>query len=343
MSGWNLDWLHPKAFFLIALPLLIWAWTLLMARRPRRRAVYRMSYPSALFQAQSQFVRRVFRILWVVAGIGLILLAIAIARPVSWESSTKKTSEGIDIVITLDASESMIADDFKPSRMTVAKKVIQDFIRKRSNDRIGLVVFGGESVTKCPLTEDHDFLMAQVEEVQMRELKQGTAIGMGLSNSILRLKDSKARTKVIVLITDGDSNVGDVNPITAAHLARTEGIKIYSIGVGKDNRVLVPIYAYDAYGNKRGLVAQVPSYLNPDLLQEISRITGGRAYMARNSGMLVQILAEIDKLEKTKVNMQPKLRKLEQFLLPAGLALALLYLIWLLMETRFRRARLYGI
>ena len=337
----SFEWLMAPALFLLGVPLTLWALALWKGRKPKKRTLYKFSTPGVAFLKRSQQVRTWYRILFLLAGVGLALLALALARPVSWESTTKKTSDGIDIVLTLDVSESMVADDFKPTRMIVAKRVIQDFIRKRPEDRIGLVAFGGEAVTKCPLTEDHDFLLSQVEEVQMRELKQGTAIGMGLSNAILRLQESRAKTKVIVLITDGDSNVGDINPITAAHLARSEGIKIYSIGIGKDNRVLVPIYSYDAYGNRRGLIAQVPSYINPDLLREISQITGARAYMARNTGMLVQILSEIDKLEKSKVQMQPRLKKIEEFLFPASMALLALYLVWLLMETRLRRARIH--
>jgi Ca-activated chloride channel homolog len=335
----SFEWLVPRALLLTLVPLLLWLLAAIRSRRNQRSTLFKFTPSASTLMAQSKKVRSRYRLLLVISGLGLVGLAMALARPVSWESSTKKSAEGIDIVITLDASESMIADDFKPSRMVVAKKVIGDFIRKRPEDRLGLVVFGGEAVTKCPLTEDHEFLLSQVEAVQMRELKQGTAIGMGLSNAILRLQDSKAKTKVVVLITDGDSNVGDINPITAAHLARTEGIKIYSIGVGKDNRVLVPIYNYDAYGNKRGLIAQVPSYINPDLLREVSQITGGRAYMARNTGMLVQILAEIDKLEKSKIRMQPRLKKVEEFFFPAAAGLLGLFLVWFLMETILRRAR----
>jgi Ca-activated chloride channel homolog len=337
----NWEWLTRQAFALIAVPAVLWLWTMWKGRKPRRRLLYKFSTPSSALAKQSNKLKSFFRATWILGGLGLIGLAIALARPVSWESTTKKTAEGIDIVITLDVSESMIADDFKPNRMVVAKKVIQDFIKKRPDDRIGLVTFGGEAVTRCPLTEDHDFLLSQVEEVQMRELKQGTAIGMGLSNAILRLQESKAKTKIVVLLTDGDSNVGDINPITASHLAREDGIKIYSIGIGKDNRVLVPIYSYDAYGNRRGLIAQVPSYINPELLREISQITGGRHYMARNTGMLVQILAEIDKLEKSKILMKPRLKKIEEYLWPAALGLLALFIVWALMETKLRRARIH--
>jgi Ca-activated chloride channel family protein len=253
---------------------------------------------------------------------------------------TKKWSEGIDILLVLDVSESMEATDFAPDRITVAKAVVRDFIRKRTEDRIGLVVFGGEAMTKCPLTRDYDFLLAQVEDIRLRELKQGTAIGMALANGVGRLRGSKAKTRIIVLLTDGDSNVGAINPVTAATLARQEGIKIYTIGIGKQNRVVVPIYSYDSLGRRGQLIAQVPSYLNPELLKEIARITGGKAYMARDPGSLARILQEIDGLEKTKVQTQISEKKEDAFMGIALIALSLLVALFTLQETHYRKARL---
>jgi Ca-activated chloride channel family protein len=263
-------------------------------------------------------------------------LALVAARPIQRQTWTEKTTEGIDIVLTLDVSDSMVADDFHPMRITVAKSMISDFIRRRKYDRIGLNVFGGEAVNKSPLTRDHDFLLSQVEAIRLRELKQGTAIGMGLSNAILRLKNSTAKTKVIVLLTDGDSNVGAINPITASYLARQEGIKIYPIGMGQKNRVVIPIYQYDEDGKKGPLTAKIPSYINPALLKEIARITGGKAYMARDSGMLSRILQEIDTLEKTKIKMLPREKQEEKFWIPALCFTSLLFVVFLLLETRFR-------
>ena len=236
----------------------------------------------------------------------------------------------------------MEATDLVPNRMVAAKAVIRGFIEARPDDRIGLVIFGGEAVTKCPLTRDHDFLIQQVEDSRMRELKQGTAIGMGLANSISRLRNSESKTKLIVLITDGDSNVGAVNPITAANLAKQEGIKIYSIGIGKEDRVVVPIYAYDLNGRRTQLVAQVPSYINPQLLAQISKITGGNAYMARDTGMLHRILQEIDRLERSKIKMQPQQRRDEHYFFPAAIGTILLLLAWMLQETRFRKVRIHA-
>lgn len=334
--NWSFE--APQNLWLAGLPVVLLAWFFLRRRSDQRSTLLMMSGPDVL-RRESRRAKWKLRALFGLIFLSLISLAIAAARPVKLTSWTRKTSEGIDIVMLLDVSESMDADDFPPSRIIVAKTLIKDFIRRRQNDRIGLVIFGGEAVTKCPLTRDYDFLMSQVDDVRLRELKQGTAIGMGLANAISRLRRSESKTKIIVLLTDGDSNVGAINPITASRLARQEGIKIYSVGIGKADRVVVPIYAYDAYGRRGQLLAEVPSYLNPALLKEISRNTGGNAYMARDNGMLIRILQEIDKLEKTKVKMQPMQRRDELFYLPALGGTAALFLAFWLLETRFRKAK----
>ena len=190
---------------------------------------------------------------------------------------------------------------------------------------------------RSPLTRDFDFLLGQVEEVKLRELKQGTAIGLGLTNGIARLRKSHSRNKVVILLTDGDSNVGSVNPMTAAKLAQQEGIRIYTIGIGQEDRVVVPIYALDAQGKKTHLIAQVPSYLNPKLLKEISELTGGQSFMARDTGMLSRVLQEIDKLEKTKVTLSALTEIEELFIYPGLFGLFLMAFAFLLMETRFQR------
>jgi Ca-activated chloride channel family protein len=285
--------------------------------------------------------RWAFRFLFLAQLVALGLLVASVARPVRTKTTVKKSTEGVDIVLVLDVSESMDAEDLDPTRIIAAKQVIRQFINQRPNDRIGLVVFGGESVMKSPLTRDFDFLLTQVDEVKLRELKQGTAIGLGITNGISRLRKSQSKNKILILLTDGDSNVGAVNPMTAAKLAAQEGIRIYTIGIGKQDRVVVPIYGFDSRGRKTHLVAQVPSYLNPKLLEEMSELTGGKSYMARDTGMLSRILQEIDKLEKTKVLLTAHTELEELFLYPALAALLLLTVSYLLLETRFQR-RLKG-
>ena len=307
-------------------------------RNPKRPALVKLSGID-LLRKQSRRTRWVYRALFGTTVVSLILLGVAAARPTLVESWIEQWSEGIDIVLLLDVSESMDATDFEPNRMSVAKNVIRNFIKRRKFDRVGLVTFGGEAVTKCPLTRDYKFLQRQLSDVRLGELKQGTAIGMGMANAIGRLRYSQSKNRVVILITDGDSNVGSINPITAAHLARQEGIKVYTIGIGKKNRVLVPIYSRDAQGKKKQLVAQVPSYINPELLKEIAKLTGGNAYLARDPGMLTRILREIDALEKTRVKSNPKERKEELFFFPTLLATLLMAMGYGIQETRYRRSR----
>jgi Ca-activated chloride channel homolog len=327
------QFINPEAFYWALVPSVIAAYFLLGKRKSKTLT----AFSKAAVEKQSKKTKQVFRALFVLFTLGLMLLTLAAARPVLRLSWTEKSSEGIDLVFTLDVSESMDADDFRPSRIRVAKDMVSDFIRKRESDRIAFNVFAGESVTKSPLTRDHEFVLNQVEGIELRELKQGTAIGMGLMNAILRLKGSESKTKIIVLLTDGDSNVGSINPISAALLAKQEGIKIYTIGMGQKNRVIIPIYQYDDQGRKGPLMARIPSYLNPALLREVAAITGGQSYMARDSGMLNRILQEIDSLERTRIRMLPKQKQEEKFFWPAALALLLLFVTSLLLETRYRK------
>ena len=331
-----------SAFLWLALPLGLAAYFLFRKKEAPKSKLYLFPASAPGLKRQVQKTRWFFRGIFLAELLAMGLVITAIARPTEIESWTKKWSESIDIALVLDVSESMEATDLKPNRMTAAKQVIRDFIKNRSDDRIGLIIFGGEAVTKCPLTRDHDFLLEQLEDSRMRELKQGTAIGMGLANGISRLRGSESKVKIIVLITDGDSNVGAINPVTAAHLARQEGIKIYSIGIGKENRVVVPIYSYDLQGRKTQLVAQVPSYINPELLAQISQLTGGKAYMARDNGMLSRILKEIDRLEKTKIWLRPQQKKHEKYLPWAMIALLIFFFSYTIQETRLRKVNQRG-
>jgi len=331
------QWAYPSVFWLL-MPLLLGGLFFVFRRRsPKDNLLSRMPGPWRDLFKQMQRTRWAFRFLFTAQLIGLGLLIASLARPVRSKTTVQKSTEGVDIVLVLDVSESMDAEDLEPTRILAAKQVIRQFISQRPNDRIGLVVFGGESVMKSPLTRDFDYLLNQVEEIKLRELKQGTAIGLGISNGIARLRKSQSKNKILILLTDGDSNVGSINPMTAAKLAAQENIRIYTIGIGKQDRVVVPIYAFDSRGRKTHLVAQVPSYLNPKLLEEMSQITGGKSYMARDSGMLSRILQEIDKLEKTKVLLTAHTELEELFFYPALMALFLLTVSYLLMETRFQR------
>lgn len=327
---------HPAILLLLTIPLGA-ALYFLLKRKQVRSTTLLMSVQHTALKSHSVITKRVFRALFFISILILSLLVVTLTKPFRTKTYTKLWTEGVDIAIVLDVSESMEASDLLPTRILAAKSVIRDFVSRRPHDRIGLVIFGGEAIMKSPLTRDFDFLLNQVDDVRLRELKQGTAIGMGLANGISRLIKTESKNKVIILLTDGDSNVGAINPITAAHLAQQEGIRIYTIGIGKEDRVIIPIYSYDANGKKVGLLAQVPSYLNPELLKEISRITGGNSYMARDSGMLLKILQEIDRLEKTKIKVQPMTEREELFFYPACVATLLLFLYFLITETRYKR------
>lgn len=331
------QWVYSIVFWAFIPLTFLGLYFVFRTRSKKNNLLSRMPGPWQDLVKAMRRTRWAFRLLFLAQVLAISFMIISIARPVRTKTIIKKSTEGVDIVLVLDVSESMDAEDLEPTRIIAAKKVIRQFISQRPNDRIGLVVFGGESVMKSPLTRDFDFLINQVEEVKLRELKQGTAIGLGITNGISRLRKSQSKNKILILLTDGDSNVGAVNPVTAAKLAAQEGIRIYTIGIGKQDRVVVPIYALDSRGKKTHLIAQVPSYLNPKLLEEMSQMTGGKSYMARDSGMLSRILQEIDKLEKTKVLISARTEIEELFFYPGLLALLLLTVSYLLLETRFQR------
>ena len=228
--------------------------------------------------------------------IAIIFLIIAFARPQSSSSEKQIESEGIDIVITLDISGSMLAEDFKPNRLEAAKRITEKFVDARKNDRIGLVIFSAKSFTQCPITIDHAVLKNLLKQIKSGLIEDGTAIGMGLATAVDRLKDSKAKSRVIILLTDGINNTGIISPMTAAELAKAFGIRVYTIGVGTLGKAPYPV--------------QTPfgiQYMNVDveideaLLKDIAQKTGGKYFRATNNKALETIYQEIDSMEKTKI------------------------------------------
>lgn len=335
---WQLE--HTEYLILMLIPIGILVHFLLKRKNASLSTHLLFAQNADFLKKKSRRTKNILRLLFLCQISAIALLVYVVCEPFELKTWAQKWTEGVDIVICLDVSESMDATDLQPNRFIAAKQVIREFIKNRPNDRIGIVIFGGEAILKSPLTRDFDFLYSQVEDVKMRELKQGTAIGMGLSNSIARLRKTESKNKVIILLTDGDSNVGSINPVTASNLAAQEGIRIYPIGIGQSDRVLVPIYSYDMDGRKTQLIAQVPSYINPKLLEEIAHITKGKSYMARDTNGLHKILQEIDSLEKTRIKVKPMAEKQNRFLLPALIATLLLFLSILLQETRFQKGRL---
>jgi Ca-activated chloride channel homolog len=228
--------------------------------------------------------------------LALALLIVALARPQSFSSGEDIYAEGIDIAVVLDISGSMLAEDFKPNRLEAAKKVIDDFIKGRTSDRIGLVIFSRDAFTQCPLTIDYSVLRNLLSEIKTGMIEDGTAIGNGIANGVNRLKNSDAKSKIMILLTDGVNNSGEIDPISAAQIAKTFNIRIYAIGVGTRGEAPYPIQT--PFGTRYQMM---PVEIDENVLNQIAQITSGKYFRATNNRKLEQIYNEIDKLEKTKV------------------------------------------
>ena len=264
------------------------------------------------------------------------LLVVVLARPQTQNSWKNETMEGIDIMLAMDVSTSMLAEDLKPNRIEAAKQVASDFIIGRPNDNIGLTIFAGEAFTQCPMTVDHASLLNLLNNVRtdiaQRLIEDGTAIGMGLANAVSRLKESKAKSKVVILLTDGSNNRGDLSPMTAAEIAKSFGIRVYTIGVGT-NKVApypMPVAGGIQYVN-------IPVEIDTKMLSDIAAATDGDFYRATNNKELQQIYKEIDKLEKSKLNVKKFSKRYEAYQ-PYAIAAAILLLLEILLRiTVFRR------
>jgi Ca-activated chloride channel family protein len=264
--------------------------------------------------------------------LAITLIVIVIARPQSSNSWQDQTTEGIDIIIAEDISGSMLAKDLKPNRLKAAKNVAIDFIQGRPNDNIGLVVFAGESFTQCPLTTDHDVLINLFNSVDFGMIEDGTAIGSGLANAISRIKDSKAKSKVIILLTDGSNNAGDIAPETAAEIARNFGIRVYTIGIGTHGTAPYPVMTPFGiqYQNQEVVIDE-------DILKSIAQVTGGSYFRATDNRKLEAIYQQIDKMEKTKIEVKEFSKKNEMYFIFALLALVLIITEIVLRNTLLRK------
>jgi Ca-activated chloride channel family protein len=261
------------------------------------------------------------------------LLVVILARPQSTNRWQNESIEGIDIMLALDISGSMLAGDFTPNRIEASKDVAASFITGRPNDRIGIVLFGGESFTQCPLTTDHTVLINLLHDVNVGIIEnQSTAIGLGLSNAVKRLKDSGAKSRVVILVTDGVNNTGSVDPLTAAEIAKTFGIRVYTIGVGTHGTAPYPVR--DAFN--RIYYEQMEVEIDEDILRQISAMTSGDYFRATSNLKLREIYSKIDVLEKSKINVHHYSRRYEEFRMFAVSALILLILEILLRITVLR-------
>lgn len=261
--------------------------------------------------------------------LSISLLILVLARPQSRSSWKDVKTEGIDIVMALDISGSMLAKDLKPNRLEAAKEVAQDFIDSRPNDRIGLVIFSGESFTQCPLTTDHAVIKNLFEDIRTGMVKDGTAIGNGLATAVSRIKDSKAKSKVVILLTDGVNNQGAVAPLTAAEIAKAFGVRVYTIGVGTRGQALAPVAMYPDGSYQ---YSYVDVNIDEKTLTEIGDMTGGKYFRATDNDKLKDIYQEIDRLEKTIFEEKNFTNKAEHFL-PFALLAALLLLTEFLIKS----------
>ena len=265
--------------------------------------------------------------------LAVIFLIITLARPQRSNSYSSETTEGINIMLALDISGSMLAMDLRPNRLDAAKNVVTEFILSRPNDNMGLVVFAGESFTQCPLTSNHAALINLVKNVEFGMINDGTAIGLGLVNAVNRLKDVEAKSKVIILLTDGTNNLGDIAPITAAEIAQQFNIRVYTIGAGTRGTAKVPVK--DVFGNTHYIDMEVD--IDETTLQRIASMTGGKYFRATDTNSLKSIYQEIDTMEKTKLHTENYSRKTEIYLPFLLVAFGLLLCELLVRITILRR------
>lgn len=328
----NFTFENPQFFWLFLLLPLAIAWYIW--KRNKQLAALKISTIKG-FKVSSSWLTKLRPLLFLFRLVALSLIITAMARPRTVDISTKtKTTKGIDIVMAIDVSASMLAKDLRPNRLEALKDVAAEFIKDRPNDRIGLVVYAGESFTKTPITSDKSIVLGAMNDVRYDNvLENGTAIGMGLATSVNRLKDSKAKSKVIILLTDGSNNAGFIDPKIASELAVEYGIKTYTIGLGTNGMALAPVAMMP---NGTFQFGRVQVEIDEGLLKEIAKATGGKYFRATNNKKLEEIYKEIDKLEKTDVeefkfyNYEEKFRSL---VLLAGF---LIFIEFLLRYTVFR-------
>ena len=325
----NITFANPKLLWgLLIIPALI-AWYIF--RQKKQEASVRYSDMTGFESLPRSWRVYARHLLFVLRLAALALLIVAIARPQSSSKSEKSNIEGIDIILAQDISGSMLARDLKPDRLEASKKVAAEFVEGRPTDRMGLVVFAGESFTQVPLTTDHGVMLNMLKELKSGMIDDGTAIGDGLATAISRLKDSEAISKVIILLTDGMNNSGSVDPYTAAEMAKLFGIRVYTIGVGSYGTAPFPVQT--VFGVQ---YQQMKVEIDEKLLLTIANSSGGKYFRANSNQKLSEIYDEIDKLERSKIEVTEFRHLHEEFYPLVALAIALLLLEFLLRKTVFR-------
>jgi Ca-activated chloride channel family protein len=299
---------------------------------------------SLAFPLTSRNFRKPQGLLWpilvplILKALAFLLVIAALARPQTSSSQVRRTADGIDIVVALDVSQSMSIEDVDvedQNRLDVAKETVKKFIAGRKEDRIGFVMFSGEGVTLCPPTLDYEILLETVERAEMGILKDGTAIGEALATSVNRLKDSTAKSRVVILVTDGDNNMGAIAPLTAGEIARGYGIKVYTIALGKEGAVRYPVYT-NFFGIQRKSYQYTQSTINPSLLMKIAEETGGKFFRAGDADSLEKVFGDINKLEKNSIETKDRVLWQEQYQIFLAVAVVVFLLEFLLSKTFFR-------
>ena len=325
----HLSFAHPAFFALLLLiPFMIW-WQL--RSKKEDNPALRLTTLAGIDPAQAGGKARFRPVLFVLRIIALAALAVALARPQSTNTTENIDSEGIDMVLAMDVSGSMIAEDFKPNRIEAAKAVALKFVDQRPTDRIGLVIFSGESFTMCPITIDHNVLKEQLSQIKNGMIVDGTSIGMGLATAVDRLRNAKGKSKVIILMTDGVNNMGLIDPTTALEIAKAYKVRVYTIGIGTNGQAVIPVQT------PMGIQKQMmPVEIDEPLLKKIATETGGKYFRATGNQSLTGIYNDIDKLEKTRVDITSYKHYTELFFPFALIALVCLALELLLRYTVFR-------
>ena len=327
----NITFANPQFFWLLlVLPLMV-VWYGYWNKKSKPNVTLSSTIA---FKKISSWKDYLYHSLFALRLLAVALIIIALARPQTHsENAQTKITDGIDIVMAIDVSSSMLSQDLKPNRFEALKKVASQFVKDRPNDRIGLVVYAGESYTKTPVTTDKSIILNSLAELTYGQVEDGTAIGMGLATAVNRLKESKAKSRVIILLTDGVNNTGVIDPLIAAELAAEYGIKVYTVGIGTNGMALSP-YALNPDGSIMYRMLQVE--IDESLMKKIAQITHGRYFRATNNQKLQQIYDEINKLETSKIEEFKYTEVDEKFRLLVIIATALLFLEFLLKHTVFR-------
>lgn len=329
MDWKHLSFAHPLYFgLLLLIPFMIW-WQ--QRTKTKDNPAIRLTTLAGISGIKPTWRVRCRPILFVLRIIALAALCFALARPQSSNTTENIDSEGVDIVLSIDVSGSMLAEDFQPNRIEAAKKVAMQFVDARPTDRLGLVIFSGESFTQCPITIDHNVLKEQLSQIKSGVLQDGTAIGMGLATGVDRLRYAKGKSRVLILLTDGVNNTGLIDPMTALEIAKSYKVRVYTVGVGSMGQAPYPVQT--PFGIQKQMM---PVQIDEPLLKKISVETGGKYYRATNNTSLATIYKDIDKLEKTKVEISSYKHYAELFFPFALLAIFCLVLEMVLRYTVFR-------